>query len=103
MTPDQLTAPSTFFLLIRIAKVSLSLMQVIFLQAFFDQFFQLIQNPQNNLRFFCDGELIYSMETLEHVGASCAKRFPQLIENLCGFPNALEKVVSALCNALGAR
>jgi hypothetical protein len=43
------------------------------------------------------------METLEHVGASCAKRFPQLIEKLCGFPNALEKVVSALCNALGAR
>lgn len=65
-------------------------------------FAHLIQNPQNNLRFFCDGELIYSMETLEHVGASCAKRFPQLIENLCGFPNALEKVVSALCNALGA-
>ncbi|CAG5105396.1 Oidioi.mRNA.OKI2018_I69.chr1.g2095.t1.cds [Oikopleura dioica] len=65
-------------------------------------FAHLLENPQNNLRFFCDGELIYSMETLEHVGASCAKRFPQLIEKLCGFPDALDKVIFDLCNVLGA-
>lgn len=65
-------------------------------------FAHLLQNPQNNLRFFCDGELIYSMETLEHVGAGCAKRFPEIIEKLCGFPGALDKVIYDLCNALGS-
>lgn len=64
---------------------------------------QLIQNPQNNLRFFLDGKLIYSMETMEQLGsADCAKHFPAALEEVCGLSGAFEIVLDHLCNRIGS-
>lgn len=64
---------------------------------------QLIQNPQNNLRFFLGGKLIYSMETMEHKGmVDCAKHFPAALEEVCGLSGAFELVLDQLCNQIGS-
>jgi len=65
---------------------------------------QLIQNPQNNLRFFIDGKLIYSMETMEELGSAvCAKHSSGQLDEVCGLGGALEIVLDQLCNCLGSR
>ena len=63
---------------------------------------QLFQNPQNNLRFFIDGKLIYSMETIEVLGsAEAGKNFPKILEDACGL-SSLDDILQQLCHRLGS-
>ncbi|CAG5110678.1 Oidioi.mRNA.OKI2018_I69.chr2.g5056.t1.cds [Oikopleura dioica] len=66
-------------------------------------FKNLLENPLKDLRFFKDGELIFSMDTLEYVGKSGNDRFHEKMDDLCGFTDALEKIIEDLCNSLGSR
>jgi len=63
---------------------------------------QLFQNPQNNLRFFIDGKLIYSMETIEVLGsAEAGKNFPKILDEVYRL-NSLDDILHQLCHRLGS-
>ena len=63
---------------------------------------QLFQNPQNNLRFFIDGKLIYSMETIEVLGsAEAGKNFPKILDDVYRL-NSLDDILHQLCHRLGS-
>jgi len=65
---------------------------------------QLIENPQNNLRFFLDGKLVYSMETMEQFSNQvCPKNAPghlkKVLDELSG---NWDSVLDRLCHTLGS-
>ena len=62
---------------------------------------QLIENPQNNLRLFIDGQFAYGMETSELP----IKSMPSTLEQICskyGASVEYEKLLLLLCKSLGS-